>query len=201
MSNKCITIGRQYGSGGREVGKRLAKKLGIPFYDRELLFLAAEQSGMDPGLMEDFDEKRSDGFLYSFAALSNTFLDPGGASLPYEIFQAECKAIGHLAHESPCIFIGRCADFALEDVCDVLNVFIYSSSMEDRIRRAKELDQVSTKNIVKYISRMDMQRRSYYNFFTEREWGAMETYDLCLNTSSFGFDSCVDILVDLYQRM
>ncbi len=199
MNRTCITIGRQYGSGGREIGKRLAERLELPFYDRELLLIAAEGSGIDLSVLEDFDEKHSDGLLYNFAMLANSLRDPEAGTLPHAIFQAECETIVWLARQRPCIFVGRCADYALKDVCPSLRVFLCASSFAERKRRVLEQDGIDPKNVEKYINRIDMQRNSYYNFFTGQEWGSMENYDLCLNSTTLGYDRCVDLIAHLWE--
>lgn len=197
MSRKCITIDRQFGSGGREVGKMLAKRLDIPFYDNELLMIAAEKYGINPGIMREHDEKRNGSLLYNIAIMTNGQYDK--VNQPYKIFQAECDTIRRLADDGPCIFIGRCSDYALKDKCKTLNIFIYASAMADRINRAGNVDKIEKKNIERFIKQKDMQRKSYYNSFTEKEWGDMTNYDLCLNTSTLGYEKCVDIIEKIYR--
>jgi CMP/dCMP kinase len=135
MRRSCITIERQYGSGGREVGRILSHKLGIPFYDGELLLLAAERFGLNPGVLKEKDEKRSRSLLHDIAVFAGSIQDYRQMFEPYQQFEAVSGTIRRLAMEGPAIFIGRCADTVLKDVCGSLNIFIYASSMEERIQR------------------------------------------------------------------
>lgn len=200
MRRSCITIDRQYGSGGREVGKILSKKLNIPFYDGELLLLAAERFGLNPGLLKDKDEKRSGSLLHDIAVFANSFQNYDKLLEPYKMFEAVSMTICKLAMEGPAIFLGRCADTVLKDVCGSLNIFIYASSMEERISRIHNTDHIAMKNIEVYIKKKDQQRRDYYKMFAEKEWGKMENYDICLNTSSFGYEGCADVIAEMAHR-
>lgn len=199
MKRKCITIDRQYGSGGREVAKMLSERLDIPFYDNELLMIAAEKYGLNPGVVREHDEKKTGSLLYNIAIMANG-MQYERAAQPYRIFQAECDTIKRLASEGPCIFIGRCADYALKDSGRSFNLFIYASSMQDRIKRIHSLDHIDMKNIERMIKQKDMQRKTYYNSFTEQEWGDIKNYDMCLNTSSLGYERCVDAVVSAYGK-
>lgn len=194
MRRSCITIDRQYGSGGREVGWLLSQKLGIPFYDGELLLMAAERFGLNPGTLKDKDEKRTGSLLHDIAIFANSIQNYGQLQEPYQMFEAVSETICRLAAEGPAIFIGRCADTVLKDVCGSLNIFIYASSMEERIRRIHNTDHIPMKNIELFIRKKDQQRRGYYKMFAEKEWGNMDNYDLCMNTSSFGYEGCADII-------
>ncbi len=200
MRRSCITIDRQYGSGGREVGRILSRKLGIPFYDGELLLLAAERFGINPGLLKERDERRSGSLLHDIAIFANSMQNFGQMFEPYQMFEAVSATISRLAMEGPGIFMGRCADTVLKDVCNSLNLFIYASSMEERIRRIHTADQIPMKNIESYIRKKDQQRRDYYKMFAEKDWGKMENYDMCLNTTAFGYEGCADIIAGMAER-
>lgn len=200
MRRSCITIDRQYGSGGREVGRFLSQKLGIPFYDGELLLLAAQKYGLNPGTLKENDEKRSGSLLHDIAIFANSFQNYGQMFEPYQRFEAVSGTICRLAMEGPGIFMGRCADTVLKGVCGSLNIFIYASSMEERVRRIHSADRIPMKNIEPYIKKKDQQRRDYYKMFAEKEWGRMENYDICLNTSSFGYEGCADIIAAMADR-
>ncbi|MBS6953548.1 MAG: cytidylate kinase-like family protein [Enterocloster asparagiformis] len=200
MRRRCITIDRQYGSGGREVGRILSKKLDIPFYDGELLLLAAERFGLNPGLLKEKDEKRSGSLLHDIAIFANSFQNYEKMFEPYKLFEAVSTTICKLAMEGPAIFMGRCADTVLKDVCGSLNIFIYASSMEERISRIHNTDHIAMKNIEASIRKKDQQRREYYKMFAEKEWGKMENYDICLNTSSFGYEGCADVIAAMAGR-
>ena len=200
MRRSCITIERQYGSGGREVGRILSHKLGIPFYDGELLLLAAERFGLNPGVLKEKDEKRSRSLLHDIAVFAGSIQDYRQMFEPYQQFEAVSGTIRRLAMEGPAIFIGRCADTVLKDVCGSLDIFIYASSMEERIQRIHHTDHVPLKNIKAHIRRKDQQRKEYYKMFAEKEWGRMENHDICLNTSSFGYEGCADIIAAMADR-
>ena len=191
MRRSCITIERQYGSGGREVGRILSHKLGIPFYDGELLLLAAERFGLNPGVLKEKDEKRSRSLLHDIAVFAGSIQDYRQMFEPYQQFEAVSGTIRRLAMEGPAIFIGRCADTVLKDVC---------ASMEERIQRIHHTDHVPLKNIEAHIRRKDQQRKEYYKMFAEKEWGRMENHDICLNTSSFGYEGCADIIAAMADR-
>ena len=195
---KTITISRQYGSGGRRVASMLSEKLGINFYDNNLLLIAGEKYGLSPGLMNEYDEKKNSSFLYGIGMLADGYTNEERIMLPYKLFQAQKEAILRLmGEEGACIFVGRCADQILKDKKDVLKVFIYASEMEDRVNRIKGLDNISQRQALDRIAVKDKQRKDYYHFHTGQEWGKKENYDLCLNTSTLGYETCVDIIAAL----
>lgn len=192
MRYKIITIGREYGSGGREIGEKLAKKLGIPCYDSEIVEKATIESGL---LKEDFEAKGE--YLSAGSKLSSMFtLRNLYSNMTKEdkIFHAQAKVIKDLAQEGPCVLVGRCADYILRDRKDVVNVFIFSD-MENRLQRIKALHP--EENPEKLIREKDKQREDYYSHFTEMNWGEANHYDICLNSSHLGIDVCVDILSSL----
>ena len=195
---KTITISRQYGSGGRRVAAMLSDKLGINFYVNNLLLIAGEKYGIRPGLMNEYDEKKGSSFLYGIGMLADGYTSEDRIMLPYKLFQAQKEAILRLmGEEGSCIFVGRCADQILKDRKDVLKVFIYASEMEDRVNRIKGLDNISQRQALDRIAVKDKQRKDYYQFHTGQEWGRKENYDLCLNTSMLGYETCVDIIAAL----
>ncbi|MDO4274734.1 MAG: cytidylate kinase-like family protein [Eubacteriales bacterium] len=191
---KTITISRQYGSGGRQVASMLAEKLGIPYYDSNLLLIAAEKYGISPGLLKEYDEKKNSSFLFGIAMLADGYTNQDRVMLPYKLYQAQCDSMKRLSQEGPCVFVGRCADQILKDECELLRVFIYASDMEERISRIMKVDQISQKEAPGRIAQKDRQRKDYYYFHTGQEWGKKENYDLCLNTSTLGYEGCVDII-------
>lgn len=200
MRRSCITIDRQSGSGGREVGKILAQKLGLPFYDGELLLIAAERFGLNPGKMKDKDEKRTGSLFHDIAMYVGSIQEPGRIMEPYQMFEAVRETICRLAEKQPAVFIGRCADVVLKDVCSSLNIFIYASDTEERVRRIRNDVQFHGKNPELYIKKKDQQRREYYKMFAEKEWGRMENYDLCLNTTALGYEGCADVIVSMAEH-
>ena len=194
MSKNIILIDRQYGSGGREVGKMLADKLGIPFYDGQMLLMAADKYGLNPGVMKEYDEKNVKSMIYMIAMYSDYGMEDTNKLLPQKIYNAMAQTIIKLANEGPCVIMGRCADYILSDRNDCLSIFIYASDMSFRIHRAVTVDNVPEKEAAGYIKKRDKQRREYYNFHTDGRWGEAANYDLCLNTSSLGYDTCVSLI-------
>lgn len=191
---RTITIERQYASGGREIGKKLSQKLGIPYYDGQLLMMAAEKYGLNPGEVRANDEKVNRSLLYSVAAAVENFRGNDRGMLPYRIYQAQAETIRRLILEGPCIFIGRCAGEVLKDKRRSLHVFIYASSMADRRERANKADRIPMTDADSYIRMKDKQRKDYYKMYAEKEWGDPLNYDLCLNSSSLGYDGCVELI-------
>lgn len=189
MGQKIITITRQYGSGGREIGEKLAADLKVDFYDNKLLEVAAGQSGIHKSHFEENDEKRSNSFLY----LLSTTYGQGGVPFDDTLFFAQLGAIQKIASEHSCVIIGRCADYALRDFTGVVNVFI-SAPFETRVKRAIEKYGIAEKHAADYVKRIDKQRTSYYNYYTDKRWGAPQNYQLCLDSSALGIDGSVTLL-------
>lgn len=197
---KTITISRQYGSGGRQVAAMLSERLGIPYYDSNLLLIAGEKYGINPGLLKEYDERKNSSFLYGIAMLADGYTNQERIMLPYKLYQAQMDAMKRIVQEGPCIFVGRCADQILKDECDLLRVFIYASSMEDRVNRIMNVDQISQREAPSRISQKDRERKDYYYFHTGQDWGKKENYDLCLNTSTLGYEGCVDIIARIVRK-
>ena len=190
-----ITIGRQYGSGGREIGVRLAKQMEIPFYDKELLRKAAEKSGLCEKIFENFDE-RPKSLLYSIAMDSYMFSLPGAGvsdSLEQQVYLATYNAIRQLAGQGSCVIIGRFADYALANNPNALKLFI-SSPLEKRIAAIAQREQVPADKARTLISRTDKRRAAYYEYYSSQKWGAVNSYDFCLDSSVFGIDGTVDLI-------
>ena len=199
MAGKLVLIDRQYGSGGREVGKRISKKLGIPFYDGEMLLMAAEKFGFNLGIMQEYDEKNVKSLIYMIAMTAEYNSGNNNASMPQNMYNAMSDTIMRLAKEGQCVIMGRCADYILKGIVDYVSVFVYASDMEQRTKRAIEVDGVSPKDTAAYIKKRDKQRKDYYNFYTDGRWGAAENYDICLNTSAVNYDKCAEIICDLVK--
>ena len=200
-----ITIGRQYGSGGREVGRKLADYYGIPFYDKELLKIAAKESGICEEMFESFDEKPTTSFLYSLV-MDPYALGYNAASfdmpLNQKVFLASFDAIKKVADEGPCIIVGRCADYALRKYDNCLNVFIHAP-IDFKKERIHAEYQIPMDKIEETAVKMDKQRSGYYNYYTSRKWGDLKNYNLSIDTGVFGVDGAVDIIkhaVDLKER-
>ena len=195
-TNTVITISRQYGSGGRFVGRKLAEALNIPFYDKELITMAAEESGMSRELFEKADEKASNSLLYTLSM--NSYLLHGMAGVPDlplndKVFLVQSEVIRKIADKGPCVIVGRCADYILRELPNCVNVYIYSD-MEDRVARATTYYNLSADRAKEQIQKTDKKRATYYNFYTNLKWGRAENYDLSLNSAKIGIDGCVDVI-------
>ena len=190
--NTIITIGRQFGSGGKEVGIRVAKELGIPFYDKELLQEAAKKSGLCEKIFENFDE-RPKSLLYSIAMDSYMFALPGvgaGDSLEQQVYLATFNTIRRLADQGPCVIIGRCADYALAENPNHLSLFIHAP-MDVRVARVAKRQNISPEKARQLIIKTDKRRASYYEYYSSRKWGAVDSYDFCLDSSYLGISRTV----------
>ena len=195
-----ITVGRQYGSGGREIGTKLAERFGITYYDDLLLKKAAEESGLCEELFRSFDE-RPKSFLYSIAldphSLSMSHINSKG-SIEQQVYLATYDTIKKLADESSCVLIGRCADYALKDRTDVVNLFI-TAPLENRVQRVAERNAISPDEAKERIRKTDKSRAAYYNFYSAKEWGDAKSYDLCVDSSLLGIDGTVELLSELLR--
>lgn len=197
-----IAIGRQTGAGGRSIGKALAEKLGISYYDKELLDRAAKESGFAPEILERHDEKPTHSFLYSLIMDSHGLGIPAGyGTLPldHQIFLAEFSTIKKIAAEESCVIVGRCADYALEGDPDLLTVFLYAEE-DDKIHHMMEESGMSETKTREMIMKKDHMRANYYNYFSNKKWGNSNTYDLCINTTTFGYDGAVEIILKALEK-
>lgn len=198
-----ITIGRQYGSAGREIGSKLAEKLGIKFYDHELLDRAAKDSGICQELFENHDEKPTNSFLYSLVmdtySLGYASAALSGMPINHKVFLAQFNAIKKIAEEGPCVMVGRCADYALDDNPNLISVFIYGDK-DARIRRIARKYDFTDAKAKDVIQKTDKQRASYYNYYTNKRWGDISSYDLCINSTVLGIDETVDLIYDYIQK-
>ena len=196
MDKIIITIGRQYGSGGKEIGEKIAKELGIPFYDKELLTAAAKKSGICEEMFESHDEKPTSSFLYSLGVGSYA---SGQTPMNHKLFLAQFDAIKEIASQGSCVILGRCADYALEDDPDVINVFIHADK-ETRIKRAVKYYNVEEGKAEDVINKTDKQRASYYNFYSGKKWGNTGSYDLSVNSGFIGIDNTVKTIIDFVEK-
>lgn len=207
MKNKhfVITIGRQYGSGGRTVGRMLAKELGIHFYDEEILKLTSETSAIGEQYFRLADEKAGNNLLYRIVKEIKPDLEmprsEGNLTKPENLFRFQSDVIRKLAAEESCIFAGRCADYVLEqeNMDELIRIFVYAN-METRIRRVMDVDKVDEKEAVRRIKRIDKERKEYHRYFAGRDWMNMEYYDLPINGSRLEFDEMVVLIKD-YIRL
>ena len=193
--NTVITIGRQFGSGGKEIGIRVAKELGIPFYDKELLQEAARRSGLCEKVLESFDEKPKS-LLFSIAMDSYMFAMPGagaGDSLEQQVYLATFNTIRRIAEEGPCVIIGRCADYALSGNPNHLSLFIHAP-MEARIARVAKRHDLTEEKARQLILKTDKRRASYYEYYTSKKWGSVDSYNYCLDSSYLGLGRTVELI-------
>ena len=193
-----ITIGREYGSGGREIGRLVADKLGIPFYDKEVLTRAAKESGLCPEVFEHHDEKASVGGILSGASSAGMHMGTAhvGLQLPLNqrVFLAQFDAIHKIAAEGSCVIVGRCADYVLKELDNVTHVFIYAST-EKRIERIMRVENVDRDKARELIRKTDKQRKNYYNFFADGNWGLRSNYDLMIRTDDRDPASIADAII------
>ncbi len=204
MGNHIYTIGRVFGSGGKDVGVALANRLGVKCYGKELLAEAAKESGFCAEIFENHDEKPTSSFLYSL--VMDTYSFGGYSSAPFldmplnhKVFLAQFDTIKKIAEKESCVFVGRCADYALADHKECLNMFIHAKLDYRTQRVAKDLNLTMNK-AKDLILKNDKQRASYYNYYTSKKWGDSRSYDLCLDSGEIGVEGCVDMIL-AYRKL
>lgn len=196
MSRFVITIARGFGSGGRTVGKMLAERLGIAYYDRELITLASEESGINPALFGKADESRRMPFFKRYnRAFGSRLISPKSDDFTSDdnLFNYQAKIIRELAEKESCVIVGRCADYVLRDTPGVVRVFVHAP-MDYCVEQVTRLFGLPPKEAEKQIEKTDRTRSTYYRYYTGNEWNNAANYDLCLNTAKLGFDKCADII-------
>ena len=201
-----ITIGRQYGSAGIEIGKKVAQILGVPFYDKELVQLAAEKSNLSPEALEHVDERATNSFLYSIVS-GNYGMRGLNTPLYYDmpindkLFIAQTEVIKSLAKED-CVIVGRCADYALENEENVetLNVFVYAST-EFRIQHVMEAFDTTRAKAKDAVAKADKRRRNYYEYYTGKDWGAMKSYNMSFDVGTIGIDNVAQTIASCAKAM
>ena len=192
MAKKIITISREFGSGGRFIGEEVAKKLGMAYYDKNVITEIAEKSGLSPEYIQENAELSPKKGLFAYALAGR---DITGKSVEDIVYEAQRKVILELVEKEPCVIIGRNADFILKDRDDVLNVFIHGN-MPEKMQRISCLYNVSGQEAVKMMADTDKRRLANYNFYTEQKWGKASNYTLCLNGSELGYDRCEAIIME-----
>ncbi len=204
MENKIvITIARQFGSGGREIGNRLSEILGIPLYDRELITAAAKAGNLHPEVAEKADEKASSSLLYTLAMGSNIFTSHGGGlSLPVNdrLYLLQSDFIREKAAEGSCIIVGRCADHILKDNANRFSVFVYAPLSVRRRRVTERHPELSENGALELINKTDKRRATYYNFYTGGKWGKYENYQMALDSGALGIEGTADLLAEAARR-
>ena len=201
-TNTIITIGRQYGSGGKEIGHFVAEAFGIKLYDKEMLARAAKESGICEELFETHDEKPTNSFLYSLVMdtysmgyAGNTYTE---MPINHKVFLAQFDAIKKLASEGPCVMVGRCADYALSEYKDCFSVFVHADT-DWRINRLSQKHNKTAKEAKDMINKTDKSRSSYYNYYTNKKWGAASSYNLCVDSSKLGIDGAAKAIIQAIE--
>lgn len=200
--NTVITIGRQFGSAGREIGERVAEHFGIKCYDKELLTRAAKESGFCEEMIQNHDERPTNSFLYnlvmdtySFGYNSSSFVD---MPISHKVFLAQFDTIQKIAKEGPCIIVGRCADYALAEMTNCLHIFIYGNE-DAKVKRIMEKYSLSEAKAREMIIKKDKQRQSYYNYYSSKKWGRADSYDLCINSSILGVEGTANLIIQYIE--
>ncbi len=200
--NTVITIGRQFGSAGREIGEKVADYFGIKCYDKDLLTRAAQESGFCEEMIKNHDERPTNSFLYnlvmdtySFGYNNSSFVD---MPISHKVFLAQFDTIKKIADEGPCVIVGRCADYALADRSNVVDLFIYSDEAS-KIKRIMERYDLSEAKAKDMIVKKDKQRQSYYNYYSSKKWGRADSYDLCINSGVLGVEGTVNLIVQYVE--
>lgn len=191
MKNRVITISREFGSGGRTIGKNVAKELGIPCYDSELIEKIAVESGFDEKYVSEIGENSKGRFLSVF------FNRAYGPNNEDYVWETQCKIIKELAQKGPCVIVGRCADYILRDTADCLKVFIHADKSY-RAERVVKIYGETDVSIEQRLKEKDKRRAAYHRFYTNMKWGDSKNYDVCLNSGSIGIDKCVEIIKKLF---
>lgn len=192
MAHTVITIGRQFGSGGRIVAQRVAETLHIPFYDKAVIDLAAKETGLSQEFIRQAEQKKTSSFLY------NLYMNTQSLPVSDQVFIAESEVIRKVAAVGPCVIVGRCADYVLRNQEGVLNMFIHAP-LDERIFRAKEEYKAEVPDVRSYVLKQDKNRASYYEHFSDGVWGKAENYHLCIN-STIGLDTTVDLILALAKE-
>lgn len=192
MAKRIITISREFGSGGRFIGEEVAKKLGIAYYDKDIINQIAEESGLSPDYIQESAELSPKKGILAYALAGR---DITGKSVEDMVYEVQRKVILELAEKEPCVIIGRNADFILKDRDDVLNVFIHGN-MPEKMKRICQLYNVSEQDAVKMMTDTDKRCMTNYNFYTDQRWGKASNYTLCLNSSQLGYDKCEEIIME-----
>lgn len=198
-----ITIGRQFGSGGREIGEKIAAHFGIKCYDKELLSLAAKESGICEEMIEVHDERPTNSFLYnlvmdtySFGYNASSFSD---MPISHKVFLAQFDTIKKIADEGPCVIVGRCADYALSEYDNCIRIFVHAKE-DAKTKRIMEKYDLSLQKAKEMMTKKDKQRQSYYNYYSSNKWGRSDTYDLSIDSSVLGIDGTVDLLIQYIEK-
>ncbi len=199
-----ITFARQFGSGGHEVAKTTAEILGIPFYDKELIAIAAKESGLSEHLFDGLDEKPTNSFLYSLVmgvqSGASTYCRYGDVTGSDNIFRIQAQVIRQIADKESCVIVGRCADYILQEYENLVSVFVHAN-IEQRIERIMKRYDLKEKNAEDYINKTDKRRNSFYNFYTNRVWGSVDNYNLAIDTAQIGIKNAAEIIAEYVKKL
>lgn len=198
-----ITIGRQFGSAGREIGQSVAKYFGIECYDKELLTRAAKESGFCEEMIQNHDERPTNSFLYnlvmdtySFGYNASSFVN---MPISHKVFLAQFNTIKKIADEGPCVIVGRCADYALDGYDNCLNLFVFSDE-DTKVKRIMKKYELTEEKAKDMILKKDKQRQSYYNYYSSKKWGRADSYDLCINSNVLGVEGSVNLIIQYVEE-
>lgn len=190
MKKSIITISREYGSGGRMIGKMVAEKLGIAYYDKEIIAKVAEKTGFTEDYIEKNGEYSPSKSIFAYSVVGR---DRSGASMNDYIFSVQRKIILEIAEKGPCVIVGRCADDILAEYDNSLHVFVYGEK-DEKIKKVMASNNISEKEALKLMKITDKKRSINYNYYTDKQWGKAQNYDVCLNSSVLGYEKCADII-------
>lgn len=196
MNNFIISIGRQLGSGGKEIAEKLGERLNIKVYDKALLEVAAKESGLDTTVFETADEQEHSSFfggLFSIHGSMGDYMPTGSCIENDKLFEIQSETIRGLAERESCIIVGRCAEYVLRDHPGMVSIFITANN-EDRIRRVMKTDNLEREKAIDFIEKGDKRRRSYHDYYATTQWGEARCYDICINSSKLGIEGAVDLL-------
>ena len=205
MKKVIVTIARQYGSGGREIGEKVAQLLGIPIYDKELIKDAASKGSLNEEVLKEADESAANSLLYTLAMGSNVI----GATMHFgykmplndKLFILQSEVIKEYAHNGSCVIIGRCADYVLRDEKNTLKIFIYGDLDHRKARVAERHPEIKTSQIIDVINKTDKRRASYYNFYTGNKWGKYDNYDMAINSSTLGIEGTAQVIAACAKKI
>ncbi len=203
IMKRIITISRECGSGGHIIAEKLSKELGIPLYDREIIEMTAKKSGLTADFVQESNERITNSILFNIAnsmTYANQVFTSGNVSMVDQVFFIQCDIIKKVANDSPCIIVGRCADYILRERDDCLNVFVHADK-EYRKERFAKLNNISEKEAESVIKKRDKSRQNYYRYYTDKEWGNMKNYALTLDSKVLGNDMCAELILKAYKEL
>ena len=201
MENLIITIGRQLGSGGKEIAEKLGERLNIKVYDKTLLEVAAKESGLDAAIFETADEQEHSSFfggLFSIHGSMGDYMPMSNCIENDNLFEIQSETIRGLAERESCIIVGRCAEYVLRDYPDMISIFITANN-DDRISRTMEIENLEREKAVEFIEKGDKRRRSYHDYYASTHWGEARSYDICVNSSKLGINGTIELLYNLIK--